>query len=257
MILSMLSEEEFRTLETEVVFLPEKLTPSKARECLRLALEEFRWLRPSWFERPARRIDPDRIDYAPLLERFETMGSVTVHARRDEEEFLTLSTSRAGHLKRTGSLLWVTPLEKASQASWRKAHCEQVEALMRLLDSPLGWSARSDDVHVKVNRLVEQEVGQQLEPTVRDCGEGLAGLFWRNFYGEPFVRLFGERLERLPAECVVRLGGGRLLVQPYELPGEAGSEQARARERAFIHLLGSECFYDHERQQKPTRWPDL
>ncbi|HSP80099.1 MAG TPA: hypothetical protein VLQ93_16330 [Myxococcaceae bacterium] len=50
--------------------------------------------------------------------------------------------------------------------------------------------------------------------------------FWRNFYGAPFVRMFGERLEALPPECRRAFGEDLVLVQPYELPTEAGSEAA-------------------------------
>ncbi len=92
---------------------------------------------------------------------------------------------------------------------------------------------------------------------MRDYSEGLAGLFWRNFYGPPFVRMFGERLDALPAECRKPLGEDIVLVQPYALPTEAGTEAGRARERELISLLGPECFYDHEHHTLPTRRPVL
>ncbi|KFA93810.1 hypothetical protein Q664_07000 [Archangium violaceum Cb vi76] len=95
------------------------------------------------------------------------------------------------------------------------------------------------------------------EHTVRDYSEGLPGLVWRNFYGPPFVRMFGERLGALPAECRQTLGDDIVLVQPYELPTEAGTESGMAREREFISLLGPECFYDHEHHTLPTRRPVL
>ncbi len=48
-----------------------------------------------------------------------------------------------------------------------------------------------------------------------------------------------------------------VLVQPYELPTEAGTERGKARERALIEHLGPECFYDHEHHTPPTRLPVL
>ncbi|HYO57346.1 hypothetical protein [Archangium sp.] len=93
--------------------------------------------------------------------------------------------------------------------------------------------------------------------TVRDYSEGLAGLVWRNFYGSPFVRMFGERLDALPPDCRQTLGEELVLVQPYELPTEAGTEAGKARERELITLLGPECFYDHAHHTLPTRRPVL
>jgi hypothetical protein len=43
--------------------------------------------------------------------------------------------------------------------------------------------------------------------------------------------MFGERLDALPTGCRQSLGEGIVLVQPYELPTEAGTETGMARER--------------------------
>jgi hypothetical protein len=131
---------------------------------------------------------------------------------------------------------------------------------MQLVNSPLAQAARDEDLERKKWRLVPNPdgFGQQLVYTVRDYSEGLAGVFWRNFFGPPFVRLFGERLKDLPAGCTrEELPGGIVLVQPYEDPSLAGTEEGIARERALIAHLGPECFYDHERHIKPTRLPEL
>jgi hypothetical protein len=128
---------------------------------------------------------------------------------------------------------------------------------MRLVRSPLAMAATYDDRERKTQYEVQEEFSSHKEFTVRDYGEGLPGLFWRNFFGPPFMRLFGQRLEALPPDCVQRLGDDLVLVQPYENPSEAGSAEADARERELIALLGPECFYDHERRQPPTRRPVL
>jgi hypothetical protein len=128
---------------------------------------------------------------------------------------------------------------------------------MKALGSPLAVVATYEDIEGKERRLVDRGGHQEEVSVVRGYGEGLAGLFWRNFYGPPFVRLFGERLHALPPECVTRLGEELVLVQPYELPTEAGTEAARAREHHLISLLGPECFYDHEHHRPPTRLPEL
>ncbi|WP_309895215.1 hypothetical protein [Archangium sp.] len=160
----------------------------------------------------------------------------------------------------------MTSAKSASKASWRAAHAQQVAELMRLLQSPLALAGLDTDLHSKQWRLVHKsmptEEGKDFtyseeEFTVRDYSEGLPGLFWRNFYGPPFVRMFGSRLDSLPPECRQQLGGEFVLVQPYELPTAAGTEAGLVRERELISLLGSECFYDHERLALPTRRPIL
>jgi hypothetical protein len=71
--------------------------------------------------------------------------------------------------------------------------------------------------------------------------------------------MFGEHLASLslPAEFKQDLGGGIALVQPYELPTQAGTPEAIARERQLIEHLGPDCFYDHEHHRKPTRLQGL
>ncbi|HYO58659.1 hypothetical protein [Archangium sp.] len=128
---------------------------------------------------------------------------------------------------------------------------------MRLVQSPLAWCALKNDFERKTQRRVPEDIGLRLTFTLRDYSEGLAGLFWRNFYGPPFIRMFGQRLDALPAECREPLGEDIVLVQPYELPTEADTEAGRARERELISLLGPECFYDHEHHTLPTRRPVL
>ncbi|MBN1208339.1 MAG: hypothetical protein JXB05_25995 [Myxococcaceae bacterium] len=128
------------------------------------------------------------------------------------------------------------------------------------MGSPLAQAGADEDYDRKKWRTIPSPdgVGQQLVFTVRDYSEGLTGVYWRNYFGPPFVRLFGERLAALPPGCTKEdLGGGIVLVQPYELPTLAGTEEGIARERALIEHLGPECFYDHERHLKPSRLPVL
>ncbi|WNG52074.1 hypothetical protein F0U60_54190 [Archangium minus] len=128
---------------------------------------------------------------------------------------------------------------------------------MRLVQSPLAQTGLEEDLERKTRRWVRAEVGERRVITVRDYSEGLAGLVWRNFFGPPFLRMFGERLDALPSDCLQRLGEDLVLVQPYPLPTEAGTEAGIARERELISLLGPECFYDHSLHTLPTRRPFL
>jgi hypothetical protein len=125
--------------------------------------------------------------------------------------------------------------------------------------SPMAIAALEEDTDRKIHRLVPNAdgFGSTQVFTVRDYSQGLAGVFWRNFYGPLFVRMFGERLASLRREFKQDLGDGIVLVQPYELPTQAGTPEGMARERQIIAHLGPECFYDHEHHLQPTRVPDL
>ncbi|MDY7230623.1 hypothetical protein [Hyalangium rubrum] len=128
---------------------------------------------------------------------------------------------------------------------------------MRRLDAPLAVSALKEDFKGKTQRWVQDNAGETLTFTVSDYSEGLAGLLWRNFFGPPFVHMFGARLNALPAQFKQNLGEDIVLVQPYELPTQAGTPEATAVERQLISHLGPECFYDPERHLKPGRRPEL
>jgi hypothetical protein len=206
----------------------------------------------SWDER----LDPEHIDYDALVALYEKHHSLCVAARTDKD-FICIFPGRADSPPYVGKISWNTSVKSASKSSWRAAHVEQVTELMQLLHSPLATAELAEDRERKTKRLVPDGIGLLETFTVRDYSEGLAGLFWRNFFGPPFVRLFGERLTSLPEDCRKSLGDKLVLVQPYELPTEAGTEHGNARERALIEHLGPECFYDHEHHTRPTRLPVL
>jgi hypothetical protein len=202
------------------------------------------------------RLDPSRLHFDSLLAFYEERKTLCVAAKTDRD-FLLVYPSKPDDPPYTGKLTWVTSVKTASVQKWRTAHAEQVMEVMRLVSAPLAVTAMNEDLELKTQRLVPEGAGLKLTFTVRGYGEGLPGLFWRNFFGPPFVRLFGERLASLPEDCRKPLGDELVLVQPYELPTEAGTEHGNARERALIEHLGPECFYDHEHHTPPTRRPVL
>jgi len=234
--------------------------PSSAviRELLQLVFSKYRWFAPTRYGMAFLdgKLSPESIDFDALLDFYEKRQTLCVAAKTDRD-FLWLFPARSDSPPYVGTILWATPEKSAFKPSWRAAHLEQVTEVMRLVRSPLAVAALDDDRERKTNRWVPEGIGLTKVFTVRDYGEGLAGLYWRNFFGPPFIRLFGEHLESLPAECRQSLGEDLVLVQPYELPTEAGSEAGQARERDLIARLGPECFYDHEHHLKPSRRPFL
>jgi hypothetical protein len=234
-------------------------TGSVIRQLLRRIFEEYGWFQPVKYGRASLpgRLDPGHIDFDALEALYERYHDITVTARTDRD-FLVIFPSKWEY-PYTGRITWATSAAEAKKPSWREAHLRQVHEIMKLLGAPLAWTGLDTDLEGKQLRRVPDPNGLSATEThtVRDYSEGLAGVFWRNFFGSPFVRMFGERLATLPSEFKQDLGEGIVLVQPYELPGQAGTPGGIESERQIITHLGPECFYDHERQLKPTRRPEL
>jgi hypothetical protein len=247
-------------LTTDIWLPPGTLKRTTVETFFRKVFEEYRWFRPLRFGGGSldKRLDSALIDYNALIDHYERHQSITVAARTDRD-FIFLYCAQSAARPYIGSISWDTAAKEAAKPAWRQAHQRQIVELMRLLDAPLAVTALAADLERKTRRLVPNPdgFGSTQESTIRGYGEGLAGLFWRNFFGAPFVQMFGERLDTLPGEFKQDLGDGTVLVQPYELPTQTGTPEGVARERQIITHLGPECFYDHERHLKPTRLPDL
>ncbi len=237
-------------------------TPSSSlvREFLHQVFKKHSWFRPVQYGRAFTdgRLNPDHIDFDALVAFYEEYRNITVTARTERDYFL-LYPVKPDDPPYIGCLVWGASAKEAKKPAWRAAHLQQVHEVMQLLRAPLAQAGLTEDLRLKTWRQVLAPDGLSLveTSTVRDYSEGLPGLLWRNFLGPPFVRMFGERLASLPGEFKQDLGSSNVLVQPYELPSQAGTPEAVARERELIAHLGSECFYDHEHHLKPTRVPDL
>ena len=247
-----------RYLTTRICLPPGLFDGSIVREFLRKTFEEYRWFRPTRFGGAFidQTLEPEHIDYAALTAYYERHQNITVAARTDRDFLLIYRAKNRIH---AGGITWVTSVTETSRRAWRVAHQTQILEVMQLFGSPLAQSGEDSDIERKKERIVPSPdgVGSIQESTVRDYSEGLAGLFWRNFFGPPFVKMFGERLATLPGDFKQELGGGIVLVQPYELPTQAGTAEGDELERSLISHLGPECFYDHQRHLKPSRVPEL
>jgi hypothetical protein len=246
---------------TTYIYLPPGVpSGSVVREFLRHAFETYHWFRPVRYGRASLtgQLDPAHIDFDALVRAYEQHCDLTVTAQTDRDHIIIFPAKHADP-PYTGKITWTTSIKEAAKPEWRANHLLQVLAMMQLVRSPLAQAGSGKDLDRKKWRLVPAPDGLSATEsyTVRDYSEGLAGLFWRNFFGRPFVKMFGERLATLPSESMQSLGDSIALVQPYELPTLAGTPEGEECERQLVTHLGTECFYDHERHLKPTRLPEL
>jgi len=254
-------------LDTEIRLKPGHVPRDIIREVLRLILEEFRWFIPARHSGTGvgkdRRFKRGRVSLDALVSFYldtepALIRVIELFEGSEAKDFLFVNTVRESFKHPyAGSLIWCTRVAFAADGDWAVNHLHQVATLMRLLESPLAITAHTDDVEAKHHRMVKADVGLEQVFNLRDYSEGLEGVYWRNFYGPPFVELFGNRLSQLPAGTRQELEGGIVLVQPYALPTDAFTEAGKAREREFIQLLGPECFFDHGQLRPPTRRPRL
>jgi hypothetical protein len=206
-----------RHVSTYISLPPGVPSGAVIREFLHLVFSKYRWFAPARYGMAFLdgKLSPERIDFDALLDFYEKRQTLCVAAKTDRD-FLWLFPAKSDSPPYVGTILWATSEKSTSKPSWRASHLEQVTEVMRLVRSPLAVAALDDDRERKTRRWVPEGIGLTKVFTVRDYGEGLAGLYWRNFFGPPFLRLFGERLDSLPAECRQSLGEDLVLVQPYE-----------------------------------------
>ncbi len=246
-------------LTTRLYSVPEAVQRPRLQQLLRTLLEEYRWVEPVRYGSSAmrERLDSGRIDYEALTRFYERYQGLCIGSSTDQDYIWIFSPDPDNARFQGGSIVWGTSPSQVGSPTLRASHLEQVARVMHATGAPLAISSLEEDQERKCWRLVPAPdgVGSILTSTVRVPGEGLAGLFWRNFFGPPFTRLFGERLLSLPPGTCHDLGGDLVLVQPYELPTQAMTPEADATEARLITVLGPECFYDPQRHQKPTRVP--
>jgi hypothetical protein len=237
------------------IFLPPGLVPgAKVREVLQLCLESYGWMKPvrykdDWGWNPITRKRPFLNE---VIERYERTGSLMLAGRTERQGLSMFSLPIYG-----GKLSCWWPDDKLARSiSSREEHVQQVARMMRLLDSPLAYSAIREDEARKTCWEMEGRFIRRSE-FITDYSQGLMGVFWRTFLGPPFVRLFGDHLATLPPDSARRLGSDLWFIEPYLMPADALTEEGRLKERRIIQHLGAECFFDFERQTRPTRKPEL
>jgi len=248
-----------RKLDTTIWLPPGPLSPAQARKILRLVFHRYAWFKPKKIGEysGAMVLGEGAAAIEAMIGSYKEHANDLLVSGHTYNDQLSISSNWPNRPSYTGSIFWTTHLRSARKPGWREAHVEQIAHVMRLVDSPYATACKVEDCVNKTYREDPRPEGGTVERvTAIGYHEGLVGLFWRNFFGPPLVRLFGDRLKALPPERARDLGG-IWLVQPYDSPEQAGTDEARARERELIQLLGPECFYDQERDTRATRTLDL
>ncbi|RKH07187.1 hypothetical protein D7X74_33115 [Corallococcus sp. CA047B] len=249
-----------RSLKTKFHLPPGAPSTNTVRELLQRFFSENQWFQPRRFGRSGmnQRIEPGAFDPGALAASYGEFKAISIGAKTDRD-FLMLLPSRDAKYPYVGSLIWTTSVVEARKPGWRDNHLRQIVEVMHLLGAPLAQSGLYDDFDRKTHRLVPNEDGFGSTEifNVRDYSEGLDGLFWRNIFGAPFVKLFGPRLDAIPAGQRRTLEGGLVLVQPYELPTQGMTSEGDAAEAQLITTLGPASFYDHRENAMPLRVPDV
>lgn len=90
-----------------------------------------------------------------------------------------------------------------------------------------------------------------------DISRYLPGLYWLNFFGEPYRKLIGkERLLSAPAHEIVEVDAG-VLVCLAERPESWDSPEYKAVENRVLDHLGREYFFDRNDTERKTVAPDF
>ena len=167
-------------------------------------------------------IEPESMDYrAPLLmEFYAARKSLIVAARTDQGFCCSIWNPAApGIPPFTGSIIWETSAHESTKPS---SACNTPSTDIR--SDAAGWGRAW--LRQGLTRTLSkkhsgsypiQTASESGVYTVRDYSEGLEGMYWRNFLGLPSCGCWASACNRcLPAAVREELGGGIVLVQPYE-----------------------------------------
>jgi hypothetical protein len=90
-----------------------------------------------------------------------------------------------------------------------------------------------------------------------DASRYVPGMYWWNFFGDPYCKLIGrERLLSAPAHKLEALDSGVLLLLDARAESWDSPEFRRLERRVVAHL-GEEYFFDKHAPQRKTRAPDF
>lgn len=247
---------------------PGKSSPDTVRDLLSFCLENSPWFEPRLFGLlfPEERFK-DSANWLNELMIFYNDNSAVCVGQGKESHYVNvhpidpLRKADSDHQQFSGSVGWMTQKKGRRVDLLDPVILEQILSMMRVVNCPYGFCGDVDDHFAKSSYLKPDVIGkmkvQRQVPTISGFDEGLAGIFWRNFFGLPFIKMFGEKLQNLPDKYIRYTSDDIWVIQAYERPEQAGTDAARNAEKEIIEHLGEEHFYDHVNHEKPKHPPDL
>lgn len=88
-----------------------------------------------------------------------------------------------------------------------------------------------------------------------DLTYSLPGIYWINFFGRPYVDMFGlDKLETAPCEEVTRMPDGGFMLKLTATPYESVSKEGLLRAQAVEKHLGEEFFFHRSDGKNAAEW---
>ena len=142
------------------------------------------------------------------------------------------------------------------------ANQEHIQAFLDFSEALFAWGDMVYGFAAHEHEYEEQNVlsaptmidGKLISVGGTDIRKCLPGVYWANFFGEKYVRWFGENLF-LNAPCYKKepLPGGGWLVLTASTPLAYERDEPRRLELALRRHLGEEAFFDKTRPTRPCR----
>ena len=139
----------------------------------------------------------------------------------------------------------VRPLAGSSPKDWAR---NLLEAACRTLKPAYAHAVHVDEYDAK-NMCFDRGA----EAIVVDWNRSIPGLYWLNYFGQPFSGVFGSSkiLASLKDEAA-RIGRDGVLISLGDDPYSWDSEEYKSRERKVLKILGREYFFDRADPERET-----
>jgi len=206
---------------------------------------------------------------APIKERYAKLfgdprsrrfiGSIELQAARRDD--LTVLVSVDQHVLARIADFWIlgnwitfqlrrSKVDGVDAAAWStKVFASLCEAL-----SPFYGEARMTGEYDKKNMIRE---GGRVEAIGVDYSRHLPGLYWLNYFGEPYCGLIGrDRLLSAPAR-EVRSAGKGILMRLADDPRMWSTEEYRSSEARVLEHIGTQYFFSRQDPKRKTVAPNF
>ena len=134
---------------------------------------------------------------------------------------------------------------------------EQIKTLMKLLNSPLSYSATEEMYYKFQLRDIKRKGYTEQIYTVRNYSEGLTNAFWRMWFGKEYINFFEkDELDKAPA-FYKNYSDGIYFIQLFETPYDWNTKDGIKITEEFKRAVGIDAFYDPQNPEKKLKAPDF